>query len=120
MAPLYSNGRAAIEPLRSLGSLRYGLSVSVTSPGHRLQFVTVTLPAGTMIQRRYRLERLLGTGGLGSTYRALDLAEEEAVALKLLHAGEDATGHAILGAEFRMLRGLSHPSLARVRDLGQA
>ena len=48
------------------------------------------MQAGSIIDGRFRLERLAGTGGMGSVYRAFDLATGEYVALKLLHElGDD-------------------------------
>ena len=40
------------------------------------------LPEGTGLYRRYRVGRVLGTGGFGVTYAAYDLAEKEWIALK--------------------------------------
>jgi serine/threonine protein kinase len=43
------------------------------------------LPIGVEVDDRYRLERKLAEGRLGTIYEAYDLQEEEAVALKMLH-----------------------------------
>jgi transcriptional regulator with GAF, ATPase, and Fis domain len=66
---------------------------------------------------RYRIEELLGRGGSALTWRALDLAEDTPVALKLLG---DAPGASSFRAEFARLRELSHPHLSRVREYGRA
>lgn len=75
---------------------------------------------GTILARRYRLDSVIGRGSVGVTYEAFDLLEGEAVALKLL--SEDRPSEhgldAVLRHEFRVLCGLVHPHLCRVRDLG--
>ena len=40
------------------------------------------LPPGTLVHGRYRVERMLGSGGFGITYLAADLREHRAVAMK--------------------------------------
>ena len=72
------------------------------------------LGPGTVIASRYRIERELGSGGAGTTYLVTDELRSTGVALKVLD-GE----RALAGRELRLLRGLSHPNLARMRDFGQ-
>lgn len=44
------------------------------------------LSVGGVIDRKYRLESVLGTGGFGSVYRATHLSLDRPVAVKVLHA----------------------------------
>lgn len=44
-----------------------------------------TLRIGTILDSRYSIVELIGTGGMGSVYKAIDLSLERPVAVKLLH-----------------------------------
>lgn len=63
----------------------------------------------------WELEAELGRGGSGVVYRARDLRTDERVALKCLDRG----GESDLVHEFRVLGGLRHPNLVKLRELGQ-
>ena len=66
---------------------------------------------------RYETLRQLGRGGLGAVYLARDLlADGSHVALKVCHAN---VGPEELLREFRILRELRHPGLARAFDVGR-
>lgn len=80
----------------------------------------MALERGVVVQRRYRLERALGAGGMGTTYLARDEALDRDVALKLLGAGGDASMLEAMRAEFSRLAGVVHPHLTRVYDFGVA
>ncbi|MBI4603768.1 MAG: protein kinase, partial [Planctomycetes bacterium] len=71
---------------------------------------------------RYQVLETLGEGGTGSVYRARDLLDGRAVALKVFAAegGGDPGGAARLLArsEFRVLASQSHPGVVRVFDYG--
>jgi eukaryotic-like serine/threonine-protein kinase len=76
--------------------------------------------AGALIGGRYRLERLLGEGGMGAVWQARNVLLDLPVALKLLHptvCGDDATAR--LFTEARVEARLSHPSIVRVFDYGE-
>ncbi|TMD43986.1 MAG: zinc-ribbon domain-containing protein [Chloroflexi bacterium] len=72
--------------------------------------VMETLPSGTILYGRYRVERVLGSGGFGHVYLAVDLQTNQQYALKeYLVTG--ASGKAQLEHEARVLSQLRHPSL---------
>ncbi|MEM9189365.1 MAG: protein kinase, partial [Myxococcota bacterium] len=75
----------------------------------------MSLTTGAVIHHRYRVLRRLGTGGLGSTYEVWDANRGLPVALKVL---DRWGGERHLRREFALLRGVVHPHLLRVRDLG--
>lgn len=74
-----------------------------------------------VVQDRYRIERLLGEGGMGAVYVVLDSATDRRVALKRLHVSRDergATASALFAREFQTLSGLRHPGIVEVYDYG--
>jgi TPR repeat protein len=98
------------------------------------------LPANTVLDRNYRIERVLGSGGFGITYEAEDINLNAAVALKEYYPfdfGErDSTmsvkpksvrhketfdwGRASFLQEARMLARFRHPSIVRVSRVFEA
>ena len=76
---------------------------------------------GSMFGARYRIEALLGRGGMGAVYRAVDTLVGDRIALKTLDLGRAASASAIdrFKREVRLARRISHPNVARVHDLGE-
>lgn len=77
---------------------------------------------GQTINNRYRLESLLGDGGMGTVYRAYDLNLDRQVALKLMHAhfARNEEFRQRLIQEARTAAQLDHPSVVRVYDFGES
>lgn len=76
---------------------------------------------GQLINNRYQLEKLLGRGGMGSVYRALDQLENRTVALKVLHFFLESDSEVALTRfyrEFRVLARLDHPRIVRAHQYG--
>ncbi|HJW43790.1 MAG TPA: protein kinase [Geothrix sp.] len=67
---------------------------------------------------RFRVEALLGTGGMGEVYRAWDATLERSVALKALRAGEEREAGAPerFRREALALAQLNHPNVCQVHD----
>src|ERR1041384_4716877 len=81
---------------------------------------TPALTEGSIIGRKYKLETLLGEGGMGSVWRAFNLQLEVPVAIKVLRA--DLTASELgerLRVEARAAAKLVHPSIVRVVDIGE-
>ncbi|HYH99107.1 serine/threonine-protein kinase [Hyalangium sp.] len=68
----------------------------------------------------YRVLETLGSGGVGTVYRALDRRTSDPVALKLLSAGPalDTRAARRLAREYETLADLAHPNVVRVFDVG--
>src|SRR3712207_5277974 len=79
-----------------------------------------------VIGRRYRLMDELGSGGMGTVYRAVDRLTGQMVALKRVnkHAPEIKTDEdsmdvrLSMAQEFRLLASLRHPNVIAVADYG--
>ncbi len=70
---------------------------------------------------RYRLEELLGRGGMGEVWRAFDTGRERSVALKLLlqPLAHDAEFVARFRREARLAARLSDPHILPIHDFGE-
>ncbi len=78
---------------------------------------------GTLFAARYEVTALLGRGGMGTVYRAIDRELDDEVALKVLlpDAFDEGSGAAqTLKQEIRLARKITHRSVVRTHDLGEA
>ncbi len=68
----------------------------------------------------YRVTATLGSGGIGTVYRAEDTRDGSFVALKLLSTGPalDPNAARRMAREFEALFELDHPNVVRVFDTG--
>jgi hypothetical protein len=66
----------------------------------------------------YRVEKMIGRGGMGVVYRAIDLRLDRVVALKVMHPGgrdhQYAAGR--FDREVRALAKIDHPNIVRIYD----
>ena len=89
----------------------------------RVAPITTTLEPGQVLAQRYRIQRLLGKGGMGAVYLAEDEVLGELVALKVISSAFAADEVAMV-ARFRReaaaARKVSSPSVIRIHDLGEA
>lgn len=74
--------------------------------------------AGELWAGRYRLVRLLGHGGMGEVFEAIDTRKnEQRVALKRMFS-TDPKGLVSLKREYRRMEGKGHPNLVTLYELG--
>jgi serine/threonine protein kinase len=74
-----------------------------------------TLPSGTVLHGRYRIERVLGSGGFGHVYLVVDLVNSQQCAVKeYLVTG--SSGQEQLKHEATVLSRLHHPNLPAFQD----
>src|SRR5262249_38088313 len=85
--------------------------------------LTTALEPGQVLAQRYRVQRLLGKGGMGAVYLAEDEGLGEQGALKVISSAFAADEVAMV-ARFRReaaaARKVSSPSVIRIHDLGEA
>lgn len=75
---------------------------------------------GQVIDGKYRVDGLLGTGGMGSVYRATHLGTDRTVALKVIKSKLTSHPEAIerFSREARAAGQLRHPNVVNVTDFG--
>lgn len=78
------------------------------------------LRVGELLANRYEIKEVLGAGGMGVVYRALDRQLDEPVALKTLKPDQaDETALERFKQEIRLARRITHRNVVRTHDLGQ-
>ena len=79
------------------------------------------MTGGGLVSGRYRLGELLGTGGSASVFAAVDVRDDSALALKILHPhlSNDPAARGALLREARAAAGLRHPNIVAVLDAGE-
>jgi serine/threonine-protein kinase len=77
---------------------------------------------GTVLEGAYRITRLIGEGGMGAVYEAVQLRLAKRVAVKLMarHLAADQKALARFHREAEITSRLGHPHLVAVVDYGQA
>ncbi len=77
------------------------------------------LSAGHRLAERFELRQLLGTGGSGEVWLAVDQHSGRTVALKILHQDEssDPRQRTLLRTDFERCAGLLHPNIVRMYEL---
>jgi serine/threonine protein kinase len=75
---------------------------------------------GQTVDGKYRLDKLLGAGGMGAVYKARDLTQERDVAIKILHPdiGGDPSISKRFDREAQSASRLDHPNCVRVSEFG--
>lgn len=76
---------------------------------------------GDLIDNRYRVVSLLGEGGMGTVYEAVDIITKKNVALKFLKAtvAQDKVNLARFEIEAKATASLNHPNIVRVISVGK-
>lgn len=124
LAPMAASAPDVAEPApaSTRGSARQ--IVGAASPRARLAarpgFV---MEPGDILANRYLIEAVVGSGGLGIVYRALDRVLGEQVAVKVLRPevlANDDQAAAQLADELRVARRISHRNVVRMHDIGEA
>ncbi|OYT71861.1 MAG: hypothetical protein CFK52_07035 [Chloracidobacterium sp. CP2_5A] len=83
--------------------------------------LTLALPVERVIEGKYRLDKLLGKGGMGAVYLAHDLRLNRPVAVKVIlaHLFGDPAALRRFEREARVAAALRHPNLVAIYDFGR-
>ena len=78
----------------------------------------MSMNIGETIQERYRIQRLLGQGSMGMTYKAFDLQTRRSVAVKQLHLARTQEWKTLemFEREAKILQQLTHPRIPTYID----
>ena len=108
--------RLSMEDIRSTTELAQPSSGSTARSAQTMEELT----AGSVLGDRYEIQQVLGAGGMGIVYKALDRELGDLVALKMLRTGF-ASGADLdqLKNELRLARTVTHPNVVRTFDLGE-
>ena len=113
--------------MRSIGSVASEATVRIdaTTPGATAPGMgaPVELQPGQLFANRYRIEQIVGRGGMGIVYKAIDTQLDEPVAIKTLpgdvmtRSPEDLER---FKREIRLARKITHRNVLRTYDYGEA
>jgi eukaryotic-like serine/threonine-protein kinase len=81
------------------------------------------LEPGSMLANRFEIKRVLGAGGMGMVYKAVDKELGETVAIKTLRPeimGQDPAALDRFRSEIRLARKISHRNVVRTHDIGES
>jgi serine/threonine-protein kinase len=77
----------------------------------------VPLATGSVVAGRYEVRALLGRGGMGLVYRAVDRVLHDTVALKVQRVADEAAERRFRN-EVKLARQVTHPAVCRLHDGG--
>jgi len=99
---------------------RSAMNIAVQELAHDADITTIASLVGQEIES-YRIEKLIGAGGMGEVYLARDTKLDRMVALKILpwHMVTDANRLGRFQREARALSSLNHPHLVTIYEVGQ-
>jgi HAMP domain-containing protein len=123
--------RAMLRDLKEKQQLVEFLSASDEAKTVRLQAVSATaqhrieavgVVPGQKFAGRYEVKEILGEGGMGTVFKAVDSELGEVIAIKTLKKdflSQDATALERFKGEIRLARRISHRNVVRTHDLGE-
>ncbi|MGH9321413.1 MAG: protein kinase domain-containing protein [Vicinamibacteria bacterium] len=121
-SPSSSSSQGSRGSLGSLGSRGSSGSSgsSPSSPRHRTG--SRELQRDIVFSGRYRIQEVLGEGGMGVVYKAIDLELDKVIALKTIRGEKDTDPDIIqrFKRELLLARGITHKNVVRIHDFGEA
>ena len=115
--------------LRKQASSTLGPTVTPTGSGPTQTFTPTVVVGGTggsgitvgaVVDGKYRVDSMIGQGGMGAVFKAWDLRLERPVAIKVVrpHLISDPDSRARFNRESKIVARLQHPSIVTVYDYG--
>ena len=108
------------------GQSRHGPNSSSTTPTEQMKAATQATISGIHLQLapgqqfgRYRIERLLGRGGMGLVYLAIDVRLQRQVALKFPRFVDDPLHAERFEREARTMASVTHRNLCSIFDVNE-
>jgi serine/threonine-protein kinase len=83
----------------------------------------VLIEPGKTLANRYEIKEILGVGGMGMVYKAVDRELGETIAIKTLKTdfmAQDPTALERFKGEIRLARKISHRNVVRTHDIGES
>jgi hypothetical protein len=117
LGPRRSEEPYSREDLDLLGAIAASLALLAKRPS---DVTTTSTMAPRRVVNRYRLEALIGEGGMGVVYAAIDETLGRPVAVKLVREEQLRSGGGLerFQREARLAASLSHPNIVTVHDFG--
>lgn len=117
----YLSGGGAGATVAMSAADRAGVISGEVLPPMRPSQVAALLAPGSTFAGRYAVKEILGAGGMGVVYRALDTQLQEPVAIKTLKP-EVMSVESVerFKQEIRLARRITHRNVVRTHDLGEA
>ena len=116
--------RRDAEPHDDAKSSRRAVARDLTFGGSSARLAPrASVQRGFLLANRYRIESMIGSGGMGIVYCARDRVLGEVVAVKLLRpevVAVESAAHAQLREELRMARRITHRNVVRTHDIGES
>ena len=97
-------------PLQAVGAT---MQVAASSQG---------IMPGSTLAKRYHVKEILGVGGMGTVFKAMDAELDEVVAIKTLKPellSQDPSALERFKSEIRLARRIAHRNVVRTYDLGE-
>ena len=98
------------------------VQVRIASATTEQRIAGAGLTPGSRFAVRYEIKEILGEGGMGMVFKAVDTELGEVIAIKTLKQdflSQDATALERFKSEIRLARRISHRNVVRTHDLGE-
>jgi serine/threonine-protein kinase len=103
--------------------LRHQVANNASELAERMSALSVRNPeirqfqTGAVIGERYLVESQLGSGAMGSVYRARRLSDDRVYAVKVIRGDQDGVSRARLAREAQTAARVHHPNVVRLVDV---